>query len=253
MLRKLWGRYFDLVLAKSYSNVISDYERSGAQSSLIKISPRSSRAGSTEFGGDKHWSSIGSLSNFFSKQGGGSGMVSSAGGGNASSYTSSSKSERGEGSNMLNSDLKNTNPIYQDKDLPSTVPFATKEESPQKHPISQTEYPRRVSSVSFRVDDEDGSIPPHAIPKNNNMKNYNKDNGKSSNELKRTYTSASTTSSSGGLVFRVPFQEKAATASNSPPAYDLYVDKPLDPKSQQKRRSSLMALTPADKQKINYP
>ncbi|KAG0657128.1 hypothetical protein C6P44_004787 [Monosporozyma unispora] len=253
LLRKRWGRYFDLLLAKSYSNVISDYEQSGAQSSLIKISPRSSRAGCTEFGGDKHWSSIGSLTNFFSKQGGGSGIVSSVGGGNASSYTSSSISERGEGSNMLNSDLKNTNPIYQDKDLPSTVPFATKEESSQKHPISQTEYPRRVSSVSFRVADEDESIPPHALPKNNNMKNYNKDNGKSSNELKRTYTSASTTSSSGGLVFRVPFQEKAATTSNSPPAYDLYVDKPLDPNSQQKRRSSLMALTPADKQKINYP
>lgn len=247
LLRSRWGRYFDLLLAKSYTKVVSDYEQSGAQSSLVKTSPRSSRAGSAEFGGDKYGSSICSFSNFFSKHGSGAGTIDS---GNSFSYAPSSILEANDDNSTFSADLKGSDPSYQSKNLFTSVPSTSKEDTSVSNP--QLEIPRRFSNVSFRVDDEDESIPPHAIPKNNMVKFNNKEAKKSSNDLKRTHTSASTTSSSGGLVFRVPFQEKSTTTDSSP-EYDIYVDKSLDPKSQQKRRSSLMALTPADKQKINYP
>lgn len=250
LLRSRWGRYFDLLLSKSYTKVVSDYEQSGVQSSLVKTSPKSSRAGSTEFGGDNNGASIGSFSNFFSNHGSGSGTIDS---GNSFSYTPSAILEKSDENSTFNDEIKSSDPSYKGKDLFGAALSPNKEDAAGEESISQSEIPRRFSGVSFRVGDEDESIPPHAIPKGNTVKFHNKEAKKSSNDLNRTHTSASTTSSSGGLIFRVPFQEKGATTTNSTPEYDLYVDKSLDPKSQQKRRSSLMALTPADKQKINYP
>ncbi|CCE62747.1 hypothetical protein TPHA_0D01060 [Tetrapisispora phaffii CBS 4417] len=46
LLRKRWGRYFDMLLAKGYSKVCQDYEATGIQSALIKFTPSQSFSGS---------------------------------------------------------------------------------------------------------------------------------------------------------------------------------------------------------------
>ncbi|CCF56516.1 hypothetical protein KAFR_0B02180 [Kazachstania africana CBS 2517] len=47
LLRKRWGRYFDLILSKGYSTICDFYDYKGCQSSLVKYPHQGSRAGSS--------------------------------------------------------------------------------------------------------------------------------------------------------------------------------------------------------------
>lgn len=67
LLRKRWGRYFDMLLSQSYTKVCADYETTGTQSTLIKFSPHSSRNSSKAVRQEGRLSSSGSLDNYFEK------------------------------------------------------------------------------------------------------------------------------------------------------------------------------------------
>lgn len=252
LLRKRWGRYFDLLLAKSYSNVISDYEQSGIQSTLIKNASKSSRAGSTDLDSKRRWSSISSLSHLLSRPD----IENSTGGiNNALPYKSPAIFGKNDNNSLPNTTVGRSDSIDEDKELLSDITASHNNSiMAQKTHILQSDSSRRPSAVSFKIDDRDESIPPHAIPSNisNDITDNDKSNHKNNQDVMQAHTSPSTTSSSGGLVFRIPFKEKAVTSSSSPSIKDPSPDKLNDPKSDKKRRSSLMGLSTIDKNKITY-
>lgn len=253
LLRKRWGRYFDLLLAKSYSNVIADYEQSGVRSALIKNAPKSSRSCSIDLDGNRRWSSIGSLSHFLSRQ---DVDNDSSGISNASSYKAPVITEEIENNSLPNRTVGRSDSLDEDKELLSDITSSHDSHIiSQKIHFVQPDSSRRPSSVSFKIDDGDESIPPHTIPSNlsntvsNNAKNCHKNNTR----VLQTHSPSPTTSSSGGLVFRVPFKENNITTTSSPNVQDSYKDKINNSNSNKKRRSSLIGLQPKDKNKTTYP
>lgn len=253
LLRKRWGRYFDLLLAKSYSNVITDYEQSGVQSALLKNTQRSSRAGSTDLSGNRRWSSISSLSHFLSRQ---DAENSISGVSNTSSYKAPVVTEKIESNSLPNTTVRRSDSLDEDKELLSDItPSHNNNIMSQKIQFLQPDSSRRPSSISFKIDDGDESIPPHATTGNfsNIVSNNTRSSYKNNPSSTQAHVSSSTTSSSGGLVFRVPFKENNITTTSSPNAQDLYQDKINNSNNNKKRRSSLMGLPLKDKSKITYP
>lgn len=226
LLRKRWGRYFDFLLSRAYSHVVKDYENSGNQSSLVRISPRDSRTNSKTNLKDRSTSIVDSLPTF---------------------------PRRGSMSNQLDFQSNGKDKIYANKAVPGTMGpeshFRYSNALPEEL-FSQENQPKllnnsgssKTSSTSFSEDDDDESIAPHAVPmsKQNSSRTFcSVSSGNlTSKPLKHA---ASVTSSSGGLVFRVPFQENNEASRQTVQTKDGDLDPTIE-STQKKRRSSLVGL-----------
>ncbi|CCF57282.1 hypothetical protein KAFR_0C02890 [Kazachstania africana CBS 2517] len=174
LLRKRWGRYFDYLLSKGYSEVCSDYESLGAQSTLIKLHSHRKR-GSKSSSMNSRPSSSASLYNQFSK------------------YAPFSKNG-GDNNYTLNTKPSSTSSVL--------------------HPYTDSTLSRANSTAELRDTDVN-----------------NRDEDKFED-----FEPFHTTSSSTGMIFRVPFQD----------TYDYSKD-PMMPLINEKdvnegRRSSLMGV-----------
>ncbi|QLQ79606.1 hypothetical protein HG537_0C02530 [Torulaspora globosa] len=185
LLRKRWGRYFDMLLSQGYVRACAEYENSGIPSEIIKISPYPSQTMS--FSKNSDVSSACPLEAYFT-----------------------SKGQR-----------RKSLPKAQDK-----VPTADGDLAPAEHPLSHL-MSNSSTPPYFENDDEDPVSPPGVA--RTGKQHSNRD----TKTIHRIGT-GSTTSSSGGMVFRVPFQE------NPPLAYS---DTNLvrSPAVEEKRRSSSVA------------
>ncbi|CCD23309.1 Mds3p NDAI_0B02740 [Naumovozyma dairenensis CBS 421] len=216
LLRRRWGRYFDMLLSRSYAQVCADYETTGNQSTLIKISSRNSKSGSKDFQTESRLSSSGSLENYF----------------NRSSvqwpYTRKSSILGPTTNNLGTAGTKNTGTSE-----PSHI---SKGETPSKG-TSTTETTAEEPRNYYRKEEDDDPISSYALTKNPTTESrYSQ------------ATTGSTTSSSGGMVFRVPFQEKNGTSSAQlrTQGYSSN-DYEANP---QKRRSSLLGIPDRDMLKV---
>lgn len=203
LLRKRWGRYFDMLLSQGYAKVCTEYEVSGNQSTLIKLSPYPSRAGSRDIRSSR-LSSSGSLENYFNK---GSGS-------HPHHFSVSAATNRKPA-------LSELNPFREGR----LNPFERTNKS-----VIDDHYTGITHSVITETSpgstDPDDDLGPTAHPKSPpKMKG-----------ISRSVTS-STTSSSGGMVFRVPFLEK----KSSPTTQEIAPDVKPGPEIDDRRRSSLMA------------
>lgn len=235
LLRKRWGRYFNFLLSKAYSNVIKDYENSGNQSSLVRVSPRNSRTNSKNDVKDRSTSVVDSLSMFLRK--------------------GSTSQHIGSVSNFKDKSFAN-------KAVPSTMSSESHFKYSNKLPeesFSQENQPSlihcddysKLSPVSYSDPDDDESIAPHAVPmsKQSSTRTFQSTNSGnlSSKPLKHV---TSVTSSSGGLVFRVPFQEGKEVVQPKVKISEDNIDL-SSPYTQKKRRSSLIGLPSNNSQSFN--
>lgn len=188
LLRKRWGRYFDMLLSQGYVRACAEYENSGTPSEIIKISPYSSQAMSTSKNSEV--SSSGSLEGYFT----------------------SMRTQRGKSLSKP-----------QDK-----APAPDEDSAPEEHPLSHL-MTNSSNSPYYENDDEDPVSPPGYLPEGKEQP------GRSAKSIRRIGT-GSTTSSSGGMVFRVPFQENAPSAFS-----DSNLVRSTGVESEEKRRSSSLA------------
>ncbi|KAL3229003.1 Negative regulator of sporulation MDS3 [Nakaseomyces bracarensis] len=205
LLRKRWGRFFDMLLSQGYAKVCTEYEVSGNQSTLIKLSPYPSRAGSRDIRASR-LSSSASLENYFGK-----GL-----GSHPHHFSVSAATVRKPG-------LSELNPFREGRSL---NPFEKSNKSSIDEHNTGTSTANSNDMSSGSNDDPYDDIGPTA-----HAKGAPKMKG-----ISRTVTS-STTSSSGGMVFRVPFLEK----KTSPTTQEIPPDAKLGPEIDGRRRSSLMA------------
>lgn len=196
LLRKRWGRYFDMLLSQGYVRACAEYENSGIPSEIIKTSPYSSQTMSISKNSDV--SSAGPLEAYFTSKG--------------QRRKSLSKAQE-------------------------KVATADEELAPAEHPLSHL-MSNSSTSPFFENDDEDPVSPPGLALRG--KEHLNRD----PKTIHRIGT-GSTTSSSGGMVFRVPFQE------NPPQAYsDTNLVRP--PIVEEKRRSSSVANAALDYLRPNH-
>ncbi|EJS43797.1 mds3p [Saccharomyces arboricola H-6] len=200
LLRKRWGRYFDMLLSQSYTKVCTDYEATGTQSTLIKFSPHSSRNSSKAVRPEGRLSSSGSLDNYFEK--------------NFPIFARTSVAE-----------AQNTRPqvINVDMKLPNTPSVQDEPNSSTSSDLYSTTHYRHNNDEE---DDED-PVSPRPVSKSSSI--YR--------PIRKT-ESSSTTSSSNGMIFRVPFKEKAAVTSNT----EALLETNLSLQELSRRRSSLMSI-----------
>lgn len=191
LLRKRWGRYFDMLLSQGYVRACAEYENSGSQSDFIKFSPHSSQGLSTSK--NSQFSSTGSLD----------------------AYLNSVKPQRQKSFTRL-----------QEK-----AAQVDSEVSSEDHPLSH--LMTSSSTPSYYQNDEEDPVSPPSFSRGP------KESSSRGTKAIRRIGTGSTTSSSGGMVFRVPFQEAL------PQAYsDTNLVKP--PGNEEKRRSSSVATAALD-------
>jgi len=217
LLRKRWGRYFDFLLSQGYSKICLENELNVKRSMLVKYTPissritsrASSRQDSIDYFRDSTRSSLSRLSN------------------RGSPRSSNALERTTSGPHKSLSQL-----------------FVNDVEDPAKY--TRMKQPFRPS-VSEKVTieppipllppkDEDLDInDPVSPPPDEHLlsleKLTDKDNYLGDNQIKRTGTT-STTSSTTGMVFRVPFQENKSPSS--------IVESPFHTVTDRRRRSSLM-------------
>lgn len=191
LLRKRWGRYFDMLLSQGYVRACAEYENNGSPSDFIKFSPHSSQALSCSK--NSHISSTGSLDAYFS----------------------SIKLQR-----------QKSFPKSQEKNV-SADEEATSEDHPLSHLMTNS------SSPSYYGNDEEDPVSPPSISR------AAKEPPSRGTKAIRRIGTGSTTSSSGGMVFRVPFQEAAPQAFS-----DTNLVRPSG--NEEKRRSSSVATAALD-------
>lgn len=186
LLRKRWGRYFDMLLSQGYVRACMEYENSGSPTDIIRFSPHSSQALSCSK--NSQISSTGSLDAYFN----------SIKAQRQKSYSKSQEKGTLGDDELLSQDHSYSHMIANS----STPPYY---ENDEEDPVSPPSLSRAAKDTSSR-----------------GMKSV------------RRIGTGSTTSSSGGMVFRVPFQEAM------PQAYsDTNLVKPAAPEG--KRRSSSVA------------
>lgn len=200
LLRKRWGRYFDMLLSQSYTKVCADYETTGTQSTLIKFSPHSSRNSSKAVRPEGRLSSSGSLENYFEK--------------NFPIFARTSVGEtQSSRPQVVNIDMK----------LSKTSSAPDELSSSGSSDLYSTPHYQRTNDE----DDDEDPVSPKPVSKSNSI--YR--------PIRKT-ESSSTTSSSNGMVFRVPFKEKAAVMSNT----EALLETNLSLQELSRRRSSLMSI-----------
>lgn len=197
LLRKRWGRYFDMLLSQGYVRACAEYENSGAPSEIVRISPYSSQAMACSKNSEV--SSSGSLNAYFTSN-------------KAQRQKSVSKSQE-KGS------------------------ACDEEPTSAEHPLSH--LMSNSSTSPFYGDDDEDPVSPPALSR------VGKEQSNRSTRSVRRIGTGSTTSSSGGMVFRVPFQENNPMASS-----DSGLLKNIN--VEEKRRSSSVANAALDYLRPNY-
>ncbi|CAR29892.1 hypothetical protein ZYGR_0AD05820 [Zygosaccharomyces rouxii] len=171
LLRKRWGRYFDMLLSQGYAKVCSEYEASGEQSEFVRFSTHSSQiAGSSSKPSEA--SSFGSLENYSKQQ---------------------QQQQESQRKKSVVSKLD------EEKSTTSSSSLLVPEE-PEEDVTAVPAF--------YENDYDDPMSPPAATRSLTDSKNP------SSKSIHRIGTT-STTSSSGGMVFRVPFQESSASLTDT--------------------------------------
>lgn len=223
LLRKRWGCYFDMLLSQGYARACAEYENSGAPSEIIKFSPHASQA--VYFSKNSEVSSSGSLETYF----------------NANNQQQQKQQQPQQ--QPQQQQQKQQQPqqqkqkVYQPKsqEVRSLADFgALPREHPQPHHSNSC-----ASPPYFEADDQDPVSPPSI------SRTYEESRNRSTRSIQRAGTS-STTSSSGGMVFRVPFQDSTQSAQS-----DLNLPIPKATAPEEKRRSSSVATAALDYLKPN--
>ncbi|GAV56281.1 hypothetical protein ZYGR_0BB00580 [Zygosaccharomyces rouxii] len=204
LLRKRWGRYFDMLLSQGYAKVCSEYEANGEQSDLMRFSPRSSQmAGSSSKPSEA--SSFGSLENYSKQQ-----------------------QQQQQPQPQLLQRKSFVNRLEEEKSTPSSNSLLVPEEPEED-----------VTAIpAFYENDEDDPMSPPAASRS--LTDYKSPSSKSIHRIGTT----STTSSSGGMVFRVPFQDSSAASLTDTRSLKL-------PSNKEGRRSSSVASPALDYLKPN--
>lgn len=234
LLRKRWGCYFDMLLSQGYARACAEYENSGAPSEIIKFSPHASQA--VYFSKNSEVSSSGSLETYF----------------NATGQQQQKQQQQPQQQQQKQQQppqqpqqqqQKQQKPQQQQQksNLPkpeevrNSADFgALPEEHPSSHLGSST-----ASPPYFETDEQDPVSPPSL------SRTFEESRNRSTRSIQRAGTS-STTSSSGGMVFRVPFQENSQSAQSDT---NLLIPKSTAP--EEKRRSSSVATAALDYLKPN--
>lgn len=207
LLRKRWGRYFDMLLSQGYAKACSEYEENSDQSDIIKLSPRSSQVPAS-LSKPSDASSSGSLDNFKQQQ--------------RKPGAVRVDQEKSEAANDYMEP-----PEEHQEDIIETPAYYGNENNENDNNDNNTDTNATNNNIQETEEDDDPMSPPAASRSLTDHKSL------SSKSIHRIGT-ASTTSSSGGMVFRVPFQD-SSTASLT----DTRPLKPVIPKD--KRRSSSVA------------
>ncbi|GMM53986.1 Mds3 protein [Maudiozyma humilis] len=214
LLRKRWGRYFDFLLSKGYSRICLENELNMKRSMLVKHTPLSSRITSRASSRQDSFDLIrDSTRSSFSKLS------------NKESPRSSNALERTVSgphrslSQIFMNDVDDSTKYQKSKTLPRVPSGKVMADPPiiLKSPLDE-EY-----DINDPV-----SPPPNELGMEDSI-----DESKSQ-PIKRTGTT-STTSSTNGMVFRVPFQDSNAPVEK--------IESPFHRNTDQRRRSSLMDST----------
>ncbi|AQZ18820.1 PMD1 (YER132C) and MDS3 (YGL197W) [Zygosaccharomyces parabailii] len=195
LLRKRWGRYFDMLLSQGYAKACLDYEANGEPSDMIKFSPYSSQ-GFGSYPKNPETSSSGSLENYFN---------------------SARQQQRKFGVNKF-------------EDTSNTSGTSSISEEPQH---DSSHLAAMNHSPPFYENDEEDPMSPQGA-----YSNFAEYKNASSKSIHRIGTS-STTSSSGGMVFRVPFQDSSTGSLTEGRSAKSHI-------SRDKRRSSSVATSALD-------
>ncbi|CCH61586.1 hypothetical protein TBLA_0F00420 [Henningerozyma blattae CBS 6284] len=211
LLRKRWGRYFDMLLSQGYSRACAEYDAARLSSNPVNPSPRNS-PGPTSAPSRKpsDVSSASSLSNHFNNM-----RKQSVPG---IQLTAADESKR-------NHSLT-ASPIAYDN--------VSSDECPLSHIIGYNDYDDPVASPLTRSSNTASNNPYKKISAAHSP------GRKHSSKMRSKSDELSVTSSSNGMVFRVPFQEKDGTTSNPhtlPEKFNF---------NKEKRRSSVAVMSPAD-------
>ncbi|EDO18137.1 hypothetical protein Kpol_1031p43 [Vanderwaltozyma polyspora DSM 70294] len=168
LLRKRWGRYFDMLLSKSYTEVLAEYENAGTQSSIIKYSPKNSPYYPKN---DRRNSDV--------------------------SFTAPLDDPSNKGKSPMT-----PSSMFQ-KNLDLKPRRSVSSMGSGEHPLSHVVGGSFISNLCNTDDDVDDPV--SSIRSLLKKKHYENINVKSLSKLELS----STTSSTSGLVFRVPFGEQS--------------------------------------------
>ncbi|SMN18498.1 similar to Saccharomyces cerevisiae YGL197W MDS3 Putative component of the TOR regulatory pathway [Maudiozyma saulgeensis] len=217
LLRKRWGRYFDFLLSQGYSKICLENELSVKRSMLVKYTPissritsrASSRHDSVDYFRDSARSSLSRPSNRESPR-------------SSNALERTASGPRKSLSQLFVNDIDDPTK-YSRMKQPFRPNFSEKVTIEAPIPL--------IPPNDEELDINDPVSPPpdeHLLSLENSS---DKDNYLSDNQIRRTGTT-STTSSTTGMVFRVPFQENKSPSS--------ILESPFHKVTDRRRRSSLM-------------
>lgn len=212
LLRKRWGRYFNFLLSKGYSKICLENEMNMKRSTLLQHSPVSSRL----------------ISRDSSRQGSLDFFRDSAG----SSFRSNKDSPRS--SNGLDRSFSGSHKSFSQlfmNDVDDNTKYFNKPKIlshplPEKTKIEPDVYSRSPENDEIDIND------PVSLPRDDAIFT-DKLGDLRNNPIKRTATT-STTSSTSGMVFRLPFQENDDTITKE--------GSPLHKQTDERRRSSFVEI-----------
>lgn len=192
LLRKRWGRYFDMMLSQGYARACAEYENTGQASEFIRFSPHSSQIVNPS-------KNSGTLSR-------------------ASFETFANRGNQ-----------------QQQEDMEGPRSYSLNLDPHQAEIVSGEHV---GSNSSFHENDEEDPVSPPSRSQIEHIKQL-----RAERNLPKQ-VAISTTSSSGGMIFRVPFQENASAAMS-----DTVLSKKEE--HEDKRRSSSVATAALDHLKLS--
>lgn len=201
LLRKRWGRYFDMVLSQGYARACAEYENRGQSSDIMKFSPHSSQG--------------------------------------VFPLKSSDLLSRGSLDTFSNRNRSNQGDLEDPHTIPPRNADFQEAELTDNH-ISNIMNAEINSNQPFYENVEEDPVSPPSRPQVDTLGSVRR-----SRSIHRG-GAISTTSSSGGMVFRVPFQENVPAALS-----DTALSKKED--HEEKRRSSSVATAALNNLRTSIP
>lgn len=173
LLRKRWGRYFDMLLSQGYAKACEEYETHGTQSTLIKYSPKMSPMIPKNGRHHSDISSLVSLNSFRSR---------SSSGGPLSTLNEATLQKNDDQTSVTKGGL-----LYDGGSSGNTALTNALENQQSSKPCNTDDEQDNTSSLMLKLNHKNSS------GEGVNPKNID----------------SSTTSSTSGMIFRVPFQEQS--------------------------------------------
>ncbi|CCD23225.1 uncharacterized protein NDAI_0B01905 [Naumovozyma dairenensis CBS 421] len=191
LLRKRWGRYFSFILSNGYAKVCQEYHSTGNQSTLVKIAP--SDVSYTDDGSKLNpppamTSSNVSLERYFKN--------------NGNNHNSNGNNHTNTLDNNYHRKKHDTTTNRHHEHIPSTSPRGSNVAVPREHTLASMRRSPCNSRYNLHNSPELDFEP---IPSNTNL--YDDFETTSSKTVNSKTINDSVTSSSTGMIFRVPFQE----------------------------------------------